>query len=75
MSAFHSTGMEVLIQTGDIPKLNHSHTFSVRCAGPAQPAVCLICRFAMKRRMFGAVVVDMIDTFHLRNQMPFGLGV
>lgn len=56
--------MELLIPTGDIPKLNHSHNFSVCCIRPAQPVFCLIWQFAMKTKIFGALVVDMTDTFH-----------
>lgn len=55
--------MELLIPTGDIPKLNHSHNFSSCCIGPAQPVFCLMRQFAMKRLMFGSVVVDKTDTF------------
>lgn len=56
--------MELLIATGDIPKLNHGQDFSVCCIRPAQPVFCLTCQFAMKRKMLGALAVDMTDTFH-----------
>lgn len=62
MSGIGHAGMELPIPSGDIPELNPGHIFSMCCS-----SACLLSNMSVcyeKTKLFGAVVIDMADTFH-----------